>query len=164
MKLYEISKQYMDFLDAVENGDIPPESVVDTLAGIDGEFEEKADNIACLIKRTNAEADAIEQEEKRLYARRMVKKNSAKRLTSYLLEQMQSMGKRKLETSRNVITVAGTAPSVKVANEQALYLIRPDLFSVSTPSLNKVEIKALLNAGEEIPGAWLERGEALRIK
>ena len=62
MKLYEISSQYNQFLQAVENGDIPIEAVSDTLEAIEGEFEDKADNIACLIKNKEAEMLAIKAE------------------------------------------------------------------------------------------------------
>ena len=38
MKLYEISNEYNQFLQAVEDEEIPIEAVADTLEGIKGEF------------------------------------------------------------------------------------------------------------------------------
>ena len=55
MKLYEISDEYNQFLQAVEDEEVPIEAVADTLEGIKGEFNEKADNIACMIKNQEAE-------------------------------------------------------------------------------------------------------------
>ena len=48
MKLYEIAAEYQAFLDAVEAGEIPEEAIGDTLDGIVGEFDQKADNIAAI--------------------------------------------------------------------------------------------------------------------
>ena len=67
MKLYEIKNTYLDFLARMESGEIPEEAVQDTLEGLEGVFEEKADNIACLIKTLNAEASAIKTERDVLY-------------------------------------------------------------------------------------------------
>ena len=50
MTLYEINQTYQEFFDKVESGEIPEEAVSDTLESLDGEFEDKADNIACYIK------------------------------------------------------------------------------------------------------------------
>ena len=104
MKLYEIAKEYQAFLDAVEAGEIPEEAIGDTLDGIVGEFDQKADNIACAIKGYVAEADALKKEEGALRDRRDSKMRKADQMKHYLSEQMQKMGKKKLETERNLLS------------------------------------------------------------
>ena len=94
MKLYEIAKEYQAFLDAVEAGEIPEEAIGDTLDGIVGEFDQKADNIACAIKGYMAEADALKKEEGALRDRRDSKMRKADQMKHYLSEQMQKMGKK----------------------------------------------------------------------
>ena len=70
MTLYEISREYSDFVIAVENGEIPEEAINDTFEMLTGELDEKIDNTACVIKNLNAEAAAIKGEIDALAARR----------------------------------------------------------------------------------------------
>ena len=62
MKLYELSREYETLSNLWETGEIPDEAARDTLEGIAGEAEEKADNIACMVKNLNAEAKAMKEE------------------------------------------------------------------------------------------------------
>ena len=87
MKLYEITELFMRFASMVENGEIEEDAIADTLESIEGELEEKADNIACLIKSWQAEAEAIKAEEKALAERRKVKENQINNLK---IEQIES--------------------------------------------------------------------------
>ena len=72
MKLYEIANEYLALVEAIENEEIPEEAVADTLEAMTAEIEDKADNIACLMKALNAEALAIREEEKRLAKRQIL--------------------------------------------------------------------------------------------
>ena len=54
MKLYEIADTYRAFMAAVDAGEIPEDAVVDTLDGIEGEFEAKADKYSLPDQRTAA--------------------------------------------------------------------------------------------------------------
>ena len=96
MKLYEIAAEYQAFLDAVEAGEIPEEAIGDTLDGIVGEFDQKADNIACAIKGYMAEADALKKEEGALRDRRDSKMRKADQMKHYLSEQMQKRRRRNI--------------------------------------------------------------------
>lgn len=168
MKLYEISNTYMNFLAAVEAGEVPEEAKVDTLDAINGEFNEKADSIACLIKNELAEADAIEQEAKNLLDRVKSKKKNVEWLKGYLLREMQAIGKSKVETPRNMIKIGVNPPSVKIKNDTEFVLWatqhNDSLLTYADPKPNKTAIKELLKAGEELPGVELVRGDRITIK
>jgi hypothetical protein len=60
MKLYELANDYLALMQAIDNGEIPEEAIADTLESITAGIEEKADNIACLLK--NIEADTTMRE------------------------------------------------------------------------------------------------------
>ena len=75
MKLYEIAADYTRFMEMVENEEIPSEAIADTLESITSLLEDKADNIACIIKNITAEIGAIKAEEQNLAERRRVKEN-----------------------------------------------------------------------------------------
>ncbi len=54
MKLYELTQNYLNLLDLLENPEIPKEVVESAIAEIQGDFEDKAENIVKLIKSIEA--------------------------------------------------------------------------------------------------------------
>ena len=167
MRLYEIAQEYEAFIAAVEAGEIPEEAVADTLESITSMIEEKADNIACLIKNTMAEAEAIKAEEKALAERRKQKENLVDRLKTYLADTLTGAGYAKLETARNKLTFR-KSESVAVEDEGAFIEWarkgRDDLLTYKEPTLNKTAIKKALAAGEQIAGARIESKINLQLK
>ena len=168
MNLYEINQSRLDFLEAIESGEIPDEAIADTLAGIDGEFEEKADDIACFIKSLLSEAQAIKAESDALLERADIKKHKAERLNDYLYQQFKLAGKSKIETSRNVLQIKKTPAAVKIDDTESFIKWaqenNDDLLNYGKPTPKKKEIKQAIESGTEIPGVKLESGEKLAIK
>lgn len=164
MKLYEIEQVYTDFLEAVENGEIPEEAMGDTLEAIQGEFREKADNIACAIKNISAESAALKAEEKALKERRESKDRKVDQLKHYLRQAMETVGFKKLETTRNVVSLR-LSTSVYVPDEQQFFAAHPEYCKVEEViKISKAEIAKALKAGEEISGAELRTNQNLQIK
>ena len=166
MKLYEITATYQDFLNAVESGEIPEEAIADTLEGLDGVFEEKADNIACMIKSLLADAAAIKAERASLEARQKAAEKAADRMKDYLSNAMQTLGKTKLETARNALYFRKSTGlhidlgfADNLTEEQRNAFLRH-----KEPEVDKTAVKNALKAGETIPGAWLEDKQNLQIK
>ena len=167
MKLYEIAADYQRFIEAVENGEIPEEVIADTLESITAELEEKADNIACLIKNMTAEAQAIKAEEKNLADRRKTKENQIERLKTYLSETLQNSGFTKLETARNRISFR-KSESVGIEDEAAFIKWAAEhnesFLTYKDPTINKTAIKQALADGEEIAGVSIESKQNIQIK
>lgn len=168
MKLYEIADTYRAFMAAVDAGEIPEDAVADTLDGIEGEFEQKADNIACLIKELRIEAQAIKEEADRLTARQRQKQAAADRLSRYLQAHMQAMGNGKIETARNRIVIKKNPISCKIVDEDVvlgfLSMHHMEDCIKREVSIKKRELLARMKDGEEIPGAELEASERIEIK
>lgn len=163
MRLYEISQQYIDFLSYLDaNPDLPPEAIADTLEAIEGEFDLKADNIACIIKDLDAEAAAIKAEEAALKERRIAKENRADRLREYLAANMQKLGKSKLETARNVIGFRKST-SVEIKDEETFKQNFPQ-YCRTKIEIAKSEIAKLLKSGIEVEGAELRENQNLYVK
>ena len=74
----------------------------DTLEGIEGEFNEKAENVACFIKNLEREADSHELEAKEQTARAKTKRKKAEFLKKRLLQDMQAMKLKKVDMPRDV--------------------------------------------------------------
>lgn len=164
MSLYQLAKDWQALYDQID--EIPEDAFFDTLEGIAGEFEEKADSIACFIKDLDAEADQIKKEREALSQREAAKRAKSARLREYLREQMTAVGKTRIETPRNLLTVARSAPRVETdeefvawAEESADFLLhyRP-------PEPDKKAIQQAIRDGMTVLHARLEGGQSLRIK
>lgn len=164
MKLYEIKDLFIRFAEMVENGEIEEDAIADTLESIEGEFEDKADNIACLIKTFNAEAEAIKAEEKNLKERRERKERQAENLKEYLSGTMLFLGKSKVETPRNVISFRKST-SLLIGDEAWFMEKYPELVKTEIKtSIPKKDVTDLIKAGNEFVGAQLIEKQNIQIK
>lgn len=161
MQLYEIKNEYLSFMRAVEDGLIPEEAFADTLEGIVGEIEDKADNIACVIKSIDAEILAIKAEEDRLADRRKAKESRKEWLKNYLSEALINCGLDKVETARNKITFR-KSEAVEISEGVKL----PERFITvkTTEAPNKTELKNAIKSGEIIEGVILRTNQNIQIK
>lgn len=164
MKLYEITQELEEFQAAVENGDIPPEAIADTMAGLNYVFEEKAENIACLIKNLAAEADAIKAEAAVLTERAQKKLKSVDFYKKYLTESFGAVGKDKYESARCAISFR-KSEKVIITDETTFAQKFPDLCTTKTTvTPDKTQIKKLIKGGIEVAGAHLEESQNIQIK
>lgn len=167
MKLYEIRQVYEEFMNAVECGDVPQECINDTLEAIQGEMEDKIDNIACLIKSLIAETEAMKAEKKTLDARMKTKTNLAERLKEYVADTMKGANIAKIETARNKLSfrksnsvfIKDEAEFVKMAMAENDALLR-----YKNPEIDKEAVKNLINDGIDVPGAEIRTNYSLQIK
>lgn len=166
MKLYELANDYLALMAAIDAEEIPEEAIADTVEAITGEIEDKADNIACILKNLDAEIGAIKAEEDRLKERRRAKEAAYDRLKQYLSDALQKAGMAKVETARNKITFR---KSEKVVCDDETFIKwaaenRYDLLTFSAPKANLTAIKAAIKGGAEIVGAELCVNQNIQIK
>lgn len=167
MRLYELTKDYMDLLYAIDNEEIPEEAITDTLESITANIEEKADNIACMLKGLEAEAQAIKAEEDRLKARRQAKERVYEKIKAYLSAELLKANITAVDTARNKITFR-KSESVHIANETAFLTWalhnRDDLIKFGEPTANKTAIKKALKEGAVVEGAELRISNNIQLK
>lgn len=162
--LYELSAEYAAFLAAVEDGEIPEEAIADTLEGLSGEFAQKADNIACIIKELEARAAAIKEEAARLSERQAAATRQAQSLKRYLSDAMQRIDLKRLETPRNALSFRRST-SVYIPDEEGFKQRHMELCRQEVRvTIPKKEIGDRLKAGEQIEGAELRENRNLQIK
>lgn len=168
MKLYEIAHEYQNLLDAIENGDIPLEAMADTLESVTSLLEDKADNVACVIKNMTAEVEAIKAEEERLATRRKSKEKRVEYLTKYLSDILLNAGYDKVETARNKISFRKTPPKVVIDDEKAFIEWAAEngkgYLNYGKPTINKTAIKDALAYGATFDGVRMESGTNISIK
>lgn len=163
-RLYEITGQFRE-LAALADGDDEDLAVAvrDTMGAIEAEFNDKALAVSHVILNFDADIAALDSEIDRLQERKRLITNRQKEIKDYLRENMEATGITKISCPLFTITCAKGRESVVVDDESKL----PDeLMRVKTEiSPDKTAIAAKLKAGDDVPGARLERGQSsIRIK
>ena len=155
--------------DVVELKDSMLTAWFDTLDGIEEAFEDKAVNIAVIIKSVKAEAEQLKAEKLRLAARQAQKERAAERLEQYLLNSMQAIGREKIDKPQAVIKVKKNPESTVIDNEKSFVMWAEangytDLLKYKDPDVRKKEVKDLLKRNVELPFVHLERKTTISIK
>lgn len=176
MKFYELAEQYNEVRAMLDSGVAFTEDAQDydyeqafrdTLDGIGGELEDKAADIAVLIKEMNAEAAALREEELNLAERRKAKENRVKWLTQYLADNMQAAGLAKVDRPRATLSFR-KSKAVRIDDEEGFILWAEKSgqygFLNLKTTVNKTAVRDALKAGNELPGAVIEERQSLQIK
>lgn len=166
MNLFELTSEYVQLLELAEDPDVDPEVLSDTMEGLTGEIEDKADNYAYVINTIKGDIDVIDAEIKRLQARMKTLSNSVESIKNHLYTSMVAMDMRKIKTAKHSFTIAkngGKIPIVYAADVDPNTL--PAEFVKIEKSVDTDAVRMFLEVGMELPFARLgERGESLRIK
>lgn len=184
--LYTLTKELNELAAMADTDDEGlRQAIQDTMAGIAGEFEDKADSIVRLIRNIESDVAAIDVEMNRLKELKRIKSNSVGEMEDYLRRNMDAAGKKTIKRPLFTITVSAGRESVIVDKEDDL---PDDLTAVSTsivPKKNEIAkklkeirehniaVQARIDAGEDCadeliePPTWahLERGDSsIKIK
>lgn len=168
MTLYELTGDYKTLYDMADDPEIDEQAWFDTIEGIDGAIEDKADGYAKVIKQLIANADEIKKEEERLAAREEAYRNRADSLKKMLQTSMEVTGKLKFKTTLFSFNVQKNAPSLKISESAHI----PEEFLIpQEPKIDKAGMKAAAKDNDGVLTdadgnvlAWLERGQSLRIR
>lgn len=141
----------------------------DTLTGIEGEFDEKAESIAIYYKQLLAEAKMLKAEKAAIAKRQSQKEKQAESLKTYLFKSMQALGRQKIDMPRAVMSLKKNAPSLVVDDEISFVEWAEEhnldhLLKYSMPEVKKNDVKALCKKDEEIPFVHMEAKQSLSIK
>nr|DAW30965.1 MAG TPA: resistance protein [Caudoviricetes sp.] len=161
MKLYELTQNYLNLQELLENPEIPAEMIETALNEVGGQIEDKAENIAKLIKTLEADVSGFKAEEKRLADRRKSLENRVTGLKNYIDNSMKVTGKNKFKGQLFSFSIQKNPPSLNVEDEK---LIPEEYWIEQAPVLDKKTLLAALKSGEEIPGVSIKQTESLRIR
>lgn len=163
--LYELTDIYDTVMNMLYDEDVDQQTILDTLEGIEMEFEDKADNYAKIIKNISSDVEAIKAELDRLQARKIALENKSKWLKDTLEANMKLIGKTKFKTtlfSFNIQKNGGLQPLV--IDEVDVNKLPKEFLIPQDPLPDKDKIRQLLET-QQVPWAHLEpRGESLRIR
>ena len=158
MNLYELTANAAYLQNLLEEGDIDEEIFRDSMESL--MLDDKVESICKVIRNLEASAAAFKEEEQRLAKKRTTMENGVKRLKESLLNLMETTKCKKYTAGLFTLSL-GTSSSVKLTDETALpacYL------TPQPPKVDKTSIGAALRAGQEVPGAELEKSSYVKIK
>lgn len=159
MQLYKIANEFA----ALMAEDLDPEMIADTIEGIEGEFQDKTEQLLSIIKNQAALSSALKEEAKKLNERAKALEASNDRIKKYIVDSMNTIEKKKLNAGLHTLTVRAGVQSVEIEDEEALPM---DFYEyVTSKKIDKNHIKNELKLGKEIAGAKLVTGkQTLLIK
>lgn len=160
MKLYELTQNYLNLLELLENPEVPADMVQAALNEVEGNFEDKTENIVKLIKSINCDIKAYKEEETRLFTRRKTLENKVINLKRYLESSLKAIGKQEIKGKLFTLRLQENTPSVVIDDINTI----PKQYLKLVEEVDKKKIKEDLKNGLDIPGAKLESSESLRIK
>jgi hypothetical protein len=162
--LYQLVGQLRELEGLADSEDFPVEALQDTLEGLTGEIEIKAQNVAQFILNLEASAEAIALATANMERRRALILKRTESVRQYLYGNMQASGITKISCPFFTLTIKKNPPKVVITDPGKipceLYVYPP----APEPYPDKKAISAKLKAGETIDGVHLEQGERLEIK
>lgn len=164
MKLYELTEQWEDVFNMMEDGETDEQVIFDTLESIEGEIEDKADNYAKMIRNLQASVDVLKAEEERLYQRRKSTENHIQRLKDNLQANLEFIGKTKFKTDLFSFSVAKNGGNQPLSITGNLDDIPGKYLIPQPPKVNNNAVRELLK-DKEVEWAHLEPyGRHLNIR
>ena len=165
MTLYELTNELQQLLMMAEDPDVDPEILQDTIEGVTGEIEVKADGYAKVIRQLEADASGLKAEIDRLTARKRSIDNSVERMKEALKNAMMIADKTKFKTELFSFNIQLNPAKVVIddpANIPRGFLIPQE------PKVDTAAIRKSLQDEQEAPFlrgiAHLERSTGLRIR
>ena len=167
MKLYELVGSVLELQKRLEfEENIDTKDVIQTtLESLEFDLEEKTEGILKLVKNYEADIDAIDNEIKRLKSLKENKQNNIENLKRYLLDNLVSLEKNKVETPLFKVFVKKTPASVHIRDEHNV----PATYMKVMYSVDKAKLKEALQDEEQATalnelGISLIQNDSLMIK
>ena len=149
-----------------DDPEVDEQAFADTLEGLGGLIEVKAEGYARVIKElerimavAQADADAFKAEYDRKADRIKSIGNRITRMKESLSRSMVATGKTKFDTENFKFYIKASTSTI-IDDESAV----PDEYCRFERKISKTDIKNAINAGKEVAGAHLETKEGVVIK
>ena len=151
----------VSFLDN-ENNELDEQTINDTKESVSLLLEEKSDQLELILKDLELKEEKC-KEISDFYAKKAKKASERKKaLKTLILEAMQGLGTKRIETETGAFTIKNNTPSLIIDDKSLI----PAKFvtMIQSEKIEKNEIKKAIKNGEEIAGVHLETSQSLLIK
>lgn len=161
--IYELTQDFLTIQEMMEDPELDPQTLADTMEAVEGELEIKAESYAKIMKNLEGDVEALENEIRRLTSRKKAIEENIKRMKVALQGMMEITGKTKFKTDLFSFGIRKNAPAV-VMDEPSIENVPERFLKYSDPTINKTAIKEAIQNGENLEGlAHLESKNSLRI-
>lgn len=158
-----IAQEYRSAAMALADLDLDPQTIADTLEGLSGDLEVKAQAVAHMVRSFEADAAACEAWGRDAITRSKAIGARADRLREYLRMNLEAADIQKIEGPG--ICIGWRKSSAVVVHQEELLpaeYLRQAL--PPPPEPDKKAIGAALKDGKDVPGAHLEHRRSLQIR
>jgi uncharacterized secreted protein with C-terminal beta-propeller domain len=159
--LYELAAQYQHDLEYIQNSDLDEQQALELLETMQGAIQDKAKNVAMVIRNMETTAEAIKAAEDEMASRRKSIERKMEWMKNYLLQNMERTGITKIESPYFVISLRDNPESLIVESDAE---VPDEYWKVPAPILDKAGLKKDIQLGLIVPGCRLERKKSIRIK
>lgn len=162
MRLYDLTGQYAQLMEMIDNEELSLDDLKDTLESFTDAIQVKAENIIKLKKSLEAEAEMLKAEKDKLAQKQKARENKAEWLHTYLENALKLSNIKKLDAGIFKLNLQNSQPSVEIVDESKI----PEKFKKPQPSkIDKEAIKKAIKDGEVVEGARLTtNNEHLRVR
>lgn len=163
LTLYHVAAEHRALADYLQNMDLDEATISDTLEA-ESNLVEKSQSVAFVIRNLEAFADTVKAEADAMADRAKRVRNRADAVKKYLHQCMNLAGVQKIEHPQFTISIRKNPASVQIDGVDLIpaeFMCTPE---PPPPAPDKKAIKAAIEAGKDVPGASLVRGESLQIK
>lgn len=156
MNLFEINDSIEKVKRKMDNGDLEPEVLIDTLDSLETTRNDKLDGLAGWYDNNKATIDWLAKKKKTISIEKKRLENINARIMSYMTATIDASGAKQIKTANHVLRPSNHRPSVYIDDET---LIPKDFKKTKTTQEERVDKKLIyadLTAGKPVPGAHLE--------
>ena len=162
--LYQISAEYRQALDALAELDLDPQTVADTVEGLQGPLIDKLRAVIAYALGLSVDAEGQKAAAQRMADRAKATLARSDLWLNYALTAMQGHGIAEVATDEWGAKLAKKPPSVSIVDP----LLIPPAFMRTPepppPAPDKTAIAAALKAGASVPGCALVQGWRLAVR
>lgn len=166
--LYELTQDYQNLMAMADDPEVDEEVFKDTLEGLEGAIEVKADGYASVIRNLEitvgsleGRIQAIQKEIDRVKAHKTSLENRIAYMKESLCTAMIACDKKKFQTEKFSFWTQKSTPSVVVDKPENIPM---EFYRVPEPEIDKTKIKKALSSGEQLDFAHLEQKDGVRFR
>lgn len=162
MRLYDLSQQYADMLDMLED-DADNEVLQTMLDGLEGKIEEKIENTVKVMKSLEFNAKCIDAEIKRLTSRKSALTNNISYLKTNVEQSMLKLGIDNVRGNIYTVSMQSNNPKLQITDESKI----PELFynTKIERTLDRVKLlDEIKNNGFTTAGVNIVQEKSLRVR
>lgn len=166
--LYELTQDFQNLMAMADDPEVDEQVFKDTLEGLEGVIEAKADGYASVIRNLEVNVgaldgtiEAINKELDRVKAHKASLENRIQYMKESLCTAMIACDKKKFKTEKFSFWVQKNTPSVVIDKPADIPF---EFYRVKEPEVDKTAIKKALSDGQKLEFAHLETTEGVRFR